>query len=524
MDTGLFSQSDSRVIGSFHYGHAIIAATSNDEALELYRNPALIDSYGGDQARIFELLLEANSIIHERLHFLHSFGTIAGLSLFSERMVASRRFMEAGYHLKTTGALWTLPLSKAASDPNCPDVIRKLRRYARSYRVANDMFLAPYSKIAVDGHTDLPWLDVPVETVGGHGDPKIPAFPLSIDLPQETGSSRPISVLIPLGYEALVEGIAHSMARSVTEALFPELSAELFVKYGPPRKVRVGTPESDIDEVASRTDIYMATDFLISKYLRSKGIAQFARETVVKLSDIALSSTFFSVEDVSDKDTMIKVQFPGYSLVRALEQADPISLEKAEIEYPESIDKIYANILERLSAGGDWDTVEGSNSLFMAPKIWESFCAHHITVPLLKSRIENGNKSFYDSTDLFMTAARMALPRVEVLNGGVKFIGIPEPVKNAWGKQLFVSEIAQQVFADSDVIFCPRAHPTLPGMDHLDFAGGKCKLNIKRGCGSCIPGQNDFHPPCLFTNALKELGFIKPDPREAKSEQTQSQS
>ncbi|WP_175887068.1 hypothetical protein [Burkholderia contaminans] len=522
MDIGIFSRADSRVIGSFHHGHAIIAATSGGEALELYRNPDLIASYGNDHHRIFELLLEANSLIHERLHFLHSFGTIAGISLFSERMEALRRFMEAGYHIKTTGALWTLPLSKAASDPNCAGVIRKLRRYARSYRYANDIFLAPFSKIAVDGHTDLPWLDVGLDNSKGHGDHKIPAFPLSLSLSRGTQASRPVSVVIPLGYEALVEGIAHSMARSVTEALFPQLPAELFVQYGPPRRMVVGTSESDLQEVANRTEIYMATDFLISKYLRSKGIPQFSRAVVIKLSDIALSSNFFSIRDVSDTDTMIKVGSPGYSFVKALEKVAPTKLKDAEIEYPKAVDNFYLTMLESLSAGGDWDTVEGINSILTAPKIWESFCAQNIAIPLLKSRIESKNKSFFDSNDMFLMAARMDFPRVEVLNGHMEFVGIPEPVRHAWGKQLFVSEIAQQVFADSHILCCPRAHPVLPGMGHLDFSNGNCRRNIKFGCGSFVPGQNDFHPPCLFTNTLQELGFIKSTPYDTKSEQSYS--
>ena len=71
-----------------------------------------------------------------------------------------------------------------------------------------------------------------------------------------------------------------------------------------------------------------------------------------------------------------------------------------------------------------------------------------------------------------------------------------------------LGEIMEQVFADSAMILCPRAHRLLAGMETIDFSEGNCKKHMRLGCGSWSNGEDKYAPVCLFTKSLKAYGFV----------------
>ncbi|WP_395757236.1 hypothetical protein [Achromobacter sp. EB05] len=511
MQQKMFSHREGTVIGSFHHGHAIIEVNQSPETIELMKDPKLISRHLGDEKVLFQLLLEYSAVMHERLHYLHTFGTLGGLSMFTSRMVALRRFVECAIELARGSVVWQLPLSKWVASGDAPDVVRKLLRFSRGFRAGTDYFLAPFSPFGVRGHTTDAWLDVPFPSMRDDGKPtvsKVPAFPMSAGIGSpEVGDLRPVTIVLPMGYEAIVEGIAHGASRSLVGAMFPELPPSTLEHYGPPKTFDAREKEN-LDAMARQFEIYTASDLLISKYLRGMDIPKFPRELVFRLSDLALSTSFFSVEDINDQQTKVEIINPGYALIRSLTDGDKADLAKGKVPYPDFVQQRYQAILDSLMSQGDWDTVTPQGNLYTAHRVWESFVAQHISVPLLKIRIESNNATFNTESELIKFALLMELPRVEVYNGKLQLHGMPDEVCNAWGQQVFTSELAQQIFADSELLRCPRAHELVPGIEGADFSGGHCVKRKKLGCGTFVPGESGYAPACLFTRTLRALSFI----------------
>lgn len=516
MSHKMFSRREGAVIGSFHHGHAIIEWNQSEETIEVLRNPELISRYLDEEAALFQLLLECSAVMHERLHYLHTFGTVGGMSMFSARMVALRRFISCAIELRKEGVVWQLPLSKWVASRKAPDAVRKLLRFARAFQTGTDHFLAPFSQFGAEGHTADAWVDVPFPATAEDGSPtlsRVPAFPMSVGIrSSESDDMRPVTILLPMGYEAIVEGIAHGASRSLIGSLFPDLPPDVLQHYGPPKMFDKGQAEKDLDAVARQYEIYTASDLLISKHLRSKKILQFPRNLVFRLSDLALSTSFFNVTDIDDKNTKVEIHNPGYALIHHLTEGDAADLAKNKLEYPAFVQQGYQSMLDGLTSQGDWDTVQPQDTLYTAHRVWESFVAQHISVPLLKTRLESNSETFNTEFELIQFALSMDLPRVEVYNGHLQFHGMPDKVRNAWGQQVFTSELAHQIFADGEILRCPRAHELLPGIDRADFSNGHCRRYKKLGCGTFVPGQPGYTPDCLFTETLKHLSFIPIQP------------
>jgi hypothetical protein len=508
-DAYFFSRRDEGVIGSFHHGLGLVEINWSLEAIDLFTHPEKIADYASDHQKLLSLLLEMTSFIHERVHLLDTFGTVGGLSLYTARLACAKQFLDVALELKRAGMRWQLPLSTWAKQADCPASVRRLLRIARSFRVGSDAFLAPFSPFGVPEITLEPWLTIPFHPPGDKQRIDIPAFPKSIGLKSSDGNVRPVSIVFPVGYEAVVEGVAHSVARSFIDARFSSIAPELMTSYGPPKQF---IPDPDhakyLQQVAASQEIYNVTDFMISKYLRTHGIDQFPRELVLKLSDIALSGSMIQLDNSEHENTKLSWRSPGSEMIGSLERTDISTPTDPAIEYPDFLDAGYATFLSELKKGGDWHTVENKDSFLQAIRVWESFVAQNVTVPLFEKRLESRHACFYTAEGLLELAFSANLPMVQVINGQLDFEGIPDEVRNAWGIQMFLGEITHQVFADSRTILCPRRHRLVPGMESADFSGGHCPKHERLGCGSWVSGEDKYAPPCLFTQSLKQYSFI----------------
>lgn len=510
----LFSRKQGKSIGTYEYRLALVHTTSSEEAIALLDNPSLVQRHAGNTEKVLQLLLQATSDIHERRHYVDNFGTLAGITMFAAHMEGLKHFLGASRLLKHKKLEWQLPLSKWVGQSGCPAEIRGLRRYARSQNVALDIFNGNLERIVAPGHRAEWWVDVPID-VEGFGEPmNTPAFPISMftaksEEDARAGGGIATTVYSPLGYEALLEGTAHSLARTFVESFFPDVAQDFLVKYGDPLRM-----QSSLDEAAQAQLIrdhvnpYNITDLMISKALRAHGIQEFPRTLVRKLSDIALSKGLLRLEHLNESQTRCEIRNPAQALIDTLVKAQPGQLRDATLPYPDTLRILYESLLTSYKKGGDWDKVEHRQRDEAAVYVWESFLAHHVVVPLLERRIETEHASFYDADQSMAQLFDPGLPMVRVSNEQLTFQNIPDEVQTAWLHQMMQGEIAEQVLNDAELILCPRAHHLLPGMKSVDLSGGHCARNKRRGCGSWQQGRENVMPSCLFTRTLQTFGFI----------------
>ena len=503
----LFSRREDAQFGTYNHGNAIIEASFSTAATELVRSRQQANPH--DRAPDERMLLEISALMHERLHYLQTYGTLAGMGVLSARVLALRRFINCSMALVMEDRHWQLPLSGWVASGTAPDPVRKLLRFARAVRAGSDVFLAPFKPFSHPDHLPDAWVNIEFASVTPEGVPTkttVPAFPMAVAFVSREGAMRPMSVIQPLGYEALIEGIAHGATRTAVGILFPGLDEGTLQHFGPP-KVFTDEELNDPDMVAQRYEIYTATDLMISKYLRSRGIRTFPRKLVFMLSDIALSLACFAIEDVDDRNTRVEIHNPGNVLIGVLESCSDAQLASGEVPYPAEVQAAYKSLHAALSSAPPNDFGSAAMDFYAADRVWEEFVVRKIQIPLLARRIESENALFYEESDMIQAAYELDLPRVEIVNGRLAFHGMPEEIQAAWAQQLFAGEIAQQVFADSTLLRCPKAHQLVAGLEHMDFCRGECRANMKLGCGTFVPGQANFSPSCLFSHAVDRLGF-----------------
>ncbi|QGZ38317.1 hypothetical protein IP92_01374 [Pseudoduganella flava] len=517
----LFSTDAAHRIGSFDHGLGLIDVTLTDEAHALLREPASAAAYRHEPLRFKRLLLELTNYAHEHRHYLDTFGTLSGIGVYVARLGCIKRFIDVALELHRDDIRWRLPLSAWAREQGCPRSVRSLARFVRSHRISADFFFGDYGRPVLPGHVDDAWLDVPVAgmpaaDMPAHGDSgfAVPAFPFSLAIARQGASGaqevRPLTVVYPLGYEALVEGAAHALARELVGALFPDVPDDFLVQHRQ-AIAKKGEDEEEADylrRIAATLPPYNVTDLLITKHLRRHGIARFPRRLVLRLTDIALASGGLVLKDVDHATTQAEIFSPGRTFVDELAAAPPAELARGDIAYPPMYHDAYATLLAELRRHGRHAAPPPPDTVFGAVRVWEHFLAQQITLPLLQERIDSGHASFDRQDAALEQVFDMDRPCVQVINGRIEFRHVPPPVQTAWARQMMLGELTQQLFADATTLLCPRANRLLPGMETIDLANGHCKRNERRGCGSWAPGRDADVPDCMFRECLVAYGFI----------------
>lgn len=505
-----FSKFAEERVGSFHQGLALIEANVSKQAWDLMDAPEKLNELALSDEEKFQLMLETNAVFHERIHYLDTFGTIAGASCLAARFQLLNEFMKVAVLLKRDDLRWRLPLQDWIEESDVPPYVNHLAHFAVSHGKSMKIFMAAIEPITGEGHRAEFCVLLPFEVPGElHPTTRhIPAFPQSIGVRKvdEKRIERQITVFHPLGCEAILEGRAHSMARSFLESWFPDYPSELLVSYGPPK--RLPTVESAAElgpEIAQAFDIYPVTDLMVSKYLRGKGTHQFQRDLILQLSDLALSKSLFIVRQDEEGTVTVDFKDAGTSLVSEVMNMPQIS--EFPWNHPEETNAAYRDLLARFREGGTWEEV-GDFFPYNSVDIWQSFVAQEITVPLLEERLRTNHAVYIRGMDLMQFALNAKLPRVEVVNDQLICHDMPKPVQVAWAAQLIAGAIADQIFAGATTIRCPRAHGLLPGMKTADFGEGKCADSIRLGCGSCTDGVASREVNCMFNQALQAYSLV----------------
>jgi len=501
-----FAKASDEAVGSFHYSSGLIELNLSDEAVAILGSPHPVKADGRDVDHLTQLAYEVTGGIHEIRHFVDTFGTIAGLTLFREQLRLLKEFAELCTDLQSSGGRWEqMPVSWAL-DANAPSRVRNFVRRAKAFDLASEIFIAPFAPVEVEGHHDELYKELEYEQGGG----KVDATPVRLGrIRVSTGELRMRTVWYPLGFEAMIEGTAHALARNFVEEYFPREVAERFERRIWPIKSTQDAKGRTDQRLAQIATPYMVVDLLVTRFFRAHGIERFPRDLLLTLVDRVLSTLHIKeVPGTLPGTTQIETLRPGATLVELLERNEPRDLIAGKLVDAPELTRTYASVLEKFEKTSDWTEIKGA-SLSAELAIWESYLSETFIIPLLRERLNGGGRAFATYAGFFELLVKIGLPPVQVYNGRIVLDRMPPRVQQAWASQLMLSEIMRQALNSSGPVFCPRAGSTIPGLASVNLAfEGKCSVHLHLGCGTYRHRQPAVvTPDCLFENALRVCGL-----------------
>ena len=227
--------------------------------------------------------------LHEIRHFHDYFGTLAGISLFTSHLQQVRAFARFIELRRSTGKSHSLPLDPAQfEDEASQEILHGLLRNWRIFLRSTARFVQAFEKTVEDGHH--PDNHVIYKEVDASG-AKVPTFPLSAGLATD-GNLAEVSLFYPIGLEVLIEGNAQALQRSIMDVECPPGLADRLVPLMENHSITSADPIDPKEFLKAKATPYNVTDLLVSKYLRLKGHLRFQRESIVQLTDQALSRSF----------------------------------------------------------------------------------------------------------------------------------------------------------------------------------------------------------------------------------------
>lgn len=500
-----FSVSDSNQFGSFRPTLALVDYQLSEEAAEVVGSGAAIGDLNLSFERERRLLYEVVSYFHEMRHLYDCFGTLAGLSMISQSFQAMKSFALTSTHLRKSGKVWEIPLPSGVTAEQLDSRIRSTALGVRATYFGVGYFQASFDPFFIEGHLESPYIKVPA----GRGGQEIDAFPLRVMGGVEGKPLVPQSRILPLGFEAFAEGTAHAISRTFAESYFSDEVARSLVPTVFKREIESNEKSNSWGEM----DLpYNTTDLMISRYLRGRGIERFPRNLVLAATDIVLSRARLGIYEIELGKYAIEISSFGEILMEVLSGATDLELSSGVISDQKG-GELYMKLLTELEKGEGWNAVSDYNDPFSSILIWESYVAQHVTIPLLRARMESNHKAFTTS-DGFFSLSQKFVPPVAVKNGKLGFDDdVPMRVRQAWGHVVMVDDLMRQIGSLAPIIRCPRVHMRVPGADSIVWTRNSkqsCDWNFKRGCGAWAVNGFQMQPDCLFTSALHSLAIDRP--------------
>jgi hypothetical protein len=499
-----FAKASDAAVGSFHYPYGLVEFNLSDEAAAMLQNLGSVKTDGRDVDHLTRLAYEATSYFHEMRHFIDTFGTIAGLSLFAGRLKLLNDFAALCTALRSSGMRWEQMPVAWARDAKPPPLVRDLVRRAQAFDLGSEIFIAPFTPVEVEGHHDELRVEMDYER-GGKAD----ATPLRLVRVNAEGKQRQRTVWYPLGFETMIECTAHGLARTFVEHHFPDEVAKRFERRAWAIRSTADAQGSTDQRAAQTATPYMAVDILVTRFLRAHGIERFPRDLLLTLVDRVLSTSHIHAKESTPGTTEIHSFRPGAMLMEVLEQGQPQGLVTGTLPDAPEVTRAYASMLEAYEKGGDWTEIKDDQTPPASLAIWETYLAKRFVVPLLRERL-NGGDAFTTYAGFWELLKKIGNAPVRVVNGRMLLDeGMPTRVKQAWFHQLMLSEIMRQTMRSSGPVFCPRAAATVPGLATMNLAfDGGCDAHVRLGCGTYRHLQPAVATPnCLFEGTLKVCGL-----------------
>jgi hypothetical protein len=313
------------------------------------------------------------------------------------------------------------------------------------------------------------------------------AFPLQVGyLTEQQQTLAPHTHWIPLGFNVLIEGNAQAIQMRCLEATYPQDINNAFLAAQTARRFELPMDE-EIDAAAlgkSLVQPYRITDLLISKFLNSKygDKAKFPRERILELTDRALMASI--LPEFPSK----KARSAGAAFLSIMEKANWPGRRGEPITYsPYDKDELISFRKEMISCPLP-EKVEDSISFYSVLNYIEYYVRHRIIAPMLKLRIDFGNKIFYDP-DCYMENFTKFPTAPMIIEDG-NFYPAADLDRNfpkRWSQYMMLSSVAESIWQRRSIIPCPRAYPEMSmGLTNFEFCADREDTIETMGCRKMI--------------------------------------
>jgi hypothetical protein len=466
--------------------------------LERFRS---FKSSATDVNKKVEFALAQAAFVHETRHFHDVFGTRSGINLFLAKFHLLQEFVRRAPIFAKKG--WALPVTKASFTDMDPEAWRFLK-YALDVKMVCRRFqgqLLP-SLITDEVPPDpVPYVSrLREESFGSI----VYAFPARVTRLTPENKEIPALQHIPIAFDALLEGNAQAIQRSLVETLWDdEVASYMFALAG----VSIRQPDAQFGYAPT----YNATDLMVSRYIENAGgKRQFPRSALLALTDHALTAAI-EITKNTDGTRTVSLECPGHSFVNLLKDTGPEAIRAGQIKPP--LDEGYSALRDFYAAVPSFETVDDTMSGPAADiEVLFRWIARNVIAPLLSARLSSRHKVFSDSY-LWMNQLP-SLPQVpfRIRPDGRCISSAPKRVIDAWLRIRIVERLLAQLTSGEPVILCPRAHNTAPGIEKANFAyTGDCDEYIAADlCGRFHTGMPlTALPECLFRDSLVYFGFRK---------------
>ena len=406
------------------------------------------------------LVVSALSVIHEMRHLHDCFSTPAGISLFRLEMDLLRGFWAFGAGLRKDGLQWRLPLSDWVKHPSCPVHVRRFYKWYSMLSVLRRAFIGRGAIGRGAGRVVEPW----AAKMNGDGR-EVLAVPVNFLL-KEDGREEHFHEWYPLGFEALIEGAANAVEKSLVEGLTSDALRQRIER----RLTEIELPKSQKGDVGI-TLPYNITDYAVTRIMSGR----YDRDVLTRLTDFALMDSAIAHQLTGSEGTIAE-RDAGRAFRDAIEHSRLREANSGSAVEDPGFTVAARNALRYCEGVQAFDECCGDEAIDPVTYI-ESFAATRLMRPLLKLRQSFGNTIFADSRKYLESFHQFPLAPVMVDKGQHRFGGLGDVFLRKWSGFLMLVSISKQVMSGAEVLHCPRAREAFPGLAGLDL----CKTN-----GGCM--------------------------------------
>ena len=487
-----------------------------DRSFEIYEactreGSSCHDRFAEDEIRL--AIAEIGAIYHENRHVQDVFGTPAGLSVVFGFWDCVLRFLRAAAEMKRDGRNWRLPLPvRAGTDKNA---LLQLRGFLISRQLYDTPFLPTRVETEKSGFVRKDEVGLANRGLGAHAVVyEVTAGDAAALNGAPDGASTSVSVAMPLGFEAFLEGQARSVeAARLVVAGFPAglvlsvLHAPVFADI-----LDVGVADA-LERLPEVVLPYDTTKDAIESLLAARGLSLYDVDPSLslKLHEVMLIENELMSDDL-DGTVMTVIPDFGACLKGVVERHSVEALRAGEVfASPESVERLEHwrdRMVDVVAAASDEEPDSGvTNVTDLSVLRWRLYLAAHFALPMLHRRRKLNDDPRVDEEMQRRLAA--ALPHVEAYKSAA-LSSFDEPTRFYFWHVAFLIEILRQALDGGPVIRCPHRSRRLPFADgNSNFArDGTCRRWITLGCGTFDPGaRDDSIPDCVFESVLSDCGF-----------------
>jgi len=457
------------------------------------------------------------TILHEFRHFHDAFGTLAGFSLFLDYMQIVAGFHRVCGYLANKKMRWKLPVSAWVQAPDCPNEVKEIFTAYRHGRFLRQVFLGSFELPIETGSSDEVAAKFVFTPSKVFPDLWFPAYPSNLSaVHQASGITEAKVAWRPIGFEALLEGNAQALQRTMIEQFWGrDVADRVWAKM-----TTHVAPDGSLQ--ADDLGPYLTTDFFFTRFLqRGFGVETFHRDLILDITDAALmDSALLTQRVMTDRGPAFEKIFrqPGRSLVERTSrikwtgEARPSSGAPAS----SSIDGVDAvKRMENLIAQiPPWDALARRARSVPPTEALLSFAAHKIVHPLLQIRREQGDGPFRTLEGYLRYFTQFPTPPLIQLRGSLHRSNEFTPdLHQKLAEFIFLEKIMHTMLGmprdAPSVIFCPRAMGNFPASEHYEFepiAG--CQSHIEQMTCLCwMPGRLPELPDCYLPKLIQSLSI-----------------